>query len=81
MYQHLSLQDSPKFTQIGIFGFKIYVPSGNPDSKLNLASQKQDWLSQVLFLLQRVPRRQGDQMSLLKNRPKCGPTLFVKIDT
>jgi hypothetical protein len=24
IYQHLSLQDTPKFTQIGIFGFKIY---------------------------------------------------------
>jgi hypothetical protein len=23
----------------------------------------------------RKPQRQGDQMSLLKNRPKCGPTL------
>jgi hypothetical protein len=24
MYQHLSLQDPPKFTQIGIFGLKMY---------------------------------------------------------
>jgi hypothetical protein len=24
------LQDPPKFAQIGIFGSKIYVPSGNP---------------------------------------------------
>jgi hypothetical protein len=24
IYQHLSLQDTPKFTQIGIFGLKIY---------------------------------------------------------
>jgi hypothetical protein len=24
IYQHRSLQDSPKFTQIGIFGFKKY---------------------------------------------------------
>jgi hypothetical protein len=28
--QHLLLQDRPKFTQIGIFGFKIYKPPGNP---------------------------------------------------
>jgi hypothetical protein len=28
-YQHLTLQDLPKFTQIWIFGLKIYVPSGN----------------------------------------------------
>jgi hypothetical protein len=31
IYQHLPLQDPPKFTQMGIFGLKIYVPSGNPD--------------------------------------------------
>jgi hypothetical protein len=24
IYQHLSLQETPKFTQIGIFGLKIY---------------------------------------------------------
>jgi hypothetical protein len=24
------LQDTPKFTQIGIFGLKIHIPSGNP---------------------------------------------------
>ena len=24
------MQDPPKFAQIGIFGSKIYVPSGNP---------------------------------------------------
>jgi hypothetical protein len=29
MYQHLQLQDRPKFTQIGIFRFKN-KPSGNP---------------------------------------------------
>jgi hypothetical protein len=28
--QHLSLQDNQKFTQIGIFGLKIGIPSGNP---------------------------------------------------
>jgi hypothetical protein len=28
--QHLPSPDLPKFTQIGIFGLKIYVPSGNP---------------------------------------------------
>jgi hypothetical protein len=31
------VQDPPKFTQIGIFGLKIYVTSGNPDCK-NLTS-------------------------------------------
>jgi hypothetical protein len=30
MDQHLPLQYPPKFTQIGIFGLKIYLPSGNP---------------------------------------------------
>jgi hypothetical protein len=30
MYKLLPLQDPPKFTQIGISGLKIYVPSGNP---------------------------------------------------
>jgi hypothetical protein len=29
--QHLSLQDTSKFTQISIFGLKIYVPSGNTE--------------------------------------------------
>jgi hypothetical protein len=29
VYQHLPLQDLPKFTQIGIFGFEN-MPSGNP---------------------------------------------------
>jgi hypothetical protein len=24
IYQHLQLQDPPKFTQIGIFGLKVY---------------------------------------------------------
>jgi hypothetical protein len=27
IYQHLSLQDPPKFTQSGIFGFKICHPA------------------------------------------------------
>jgi hypothetical protein len=31
-YQHLSLQNIPKFTQIGIFGVKN-IPSGNTGSK------------------------------------------------
>jgi hypothetical protein len=31
IYHHLPLQDSPKFTQIGIFGLKN-MPSGNPAS-------------------------------------------------
>jgi hypothetical protein len=30
MYQSLPLQDPPNFTQIGIFGLKIYTISGNP---------------------------------------------------
>jgi hypothetical protein len=30
LYQHFSLQDTPKFTQIWIFGLKIHIPSGNP---------------------------------------------------
>jgi hypothetical protein len=30
VYQHHPLQDPPKFTQIGIFGLKMYVPAGNP---------------------------------------------------
>jgi hypothetical protein len=29
-YQHLLMQDPPKFTPIGIFGLKICIPSGNP---------------------------------------------------
>jgi hypothetical protein len=29
IYQHLSLQDTPKFTQSWIFGF-VNIPSGNP---------------------------------------------------
>jgi hypothetical protein len=29
-YQPLPLQDPPKFTQIGIFGLKICIASGNP---------------------------------------------------
>jgi hypothetical protein len=32
IYQYLSLQDAPKFTQIGIFGFQN-IPSGNPVRK------------------------------------------------
>jgi hypothetical protein len=28
--QHLPLQDRAKFTQIGIFGLKLHLPSGNP---------------------------------------------------
>jgi hypothetical protein len=32
--QHLSLQGLPKFTQIGIFGLKIHIPSGNTDHRL-----------------------------------------------
>jgi hypothetical protein len=31
IYQHLPLQDPTKFTQIWIFGLKIYAASGNPD--------------------------------------------------
>jgi hypothetical protein len=31
IFQHLSLQDTPKFTQIGIFGLKN-ISSGNPGS-------------------------------------------------
>jgi hypothetical protein len=27
LYQHLSLQDTPKFTPIGIFGLKTYHPA------------------------------------------------------
>jgi hypothetical protein len=34
-YQHLPLQVPPKFTQIGIFGLKICMPSGNPVGQLN----------------------------------------------
>jgi hypothetical protein len=30
IYQHLPFQDPPKFTQNGIFGLKMYLPSGNP---------------------------------------------------
>jgi hypothetical protein len=30
IYQHLSLQDTQNFTQIVIFGLKIYIPSGSP---------------------------------------------------
>jgi hypothetical protein len=42
MYQHLPLQDPPKFTQIGIFGLKIYIPYGNPEPRtgFDLATQK-----------------------------------------
>jgi hypothetical protein len=29
----LSTQDTPKFTQIVIFGLKIDIPSGNPDAR------------------------------------------------
>jgi hypothetical protein len=32
MYQHLQLQDPPKFTQIGNFLFET-MPSGNPDAE------------------------------------------------
>jgi hypothetical protein len=36
LYQHLSLQDTPKFAQIGIFGLEIYYLAtlttiGTPD--------------------------------------------------
>jgi hypothetical protein len=31
MYKHFPVQDIPKFTQIGISGLKIYIPSGNPN--------------------------------------------------
>jgi hypothetical protein len=30
MYQRLSLQGPPKFTQIAMFGLKLCTPSGNP---------------------------------------------------
>jgi hypothetical protein len=30
VYQHLLMQDTPKFIQIGIFGLKN-MPSGNPE--------------------------------------------------
>jgi hypothetical protein len=30
------LQDTPKFTRIGIFGLKIYVSSGNTDQNRRL---------------------------------------------
>jgi hypothetical protein len=30
------LQDTPKFTQIGIFGLKIYLCTGNPDENSSI---------------------------------------------
>jgi hypothetical protein len=47
-------------------------------------------LNRILFILQAKPYRQrgnplkrkkGDQMSFLKNRPRCNPTPFVKINS
>jgi hypothetical protein len=31
--QNIPLQDAPKFTQIGIFGLKIHITSGNPEGE------------------------------------------------
>jgi hypothetical protein len=36
IYQHLSLKDTPKFTQIGIFGLKIFHLCSNPGFTLVL---------------------------------------------
>jgi hypothetical protein len=35
MYEHLPLQDPPKFSQIGIFGLQN-MPSGNPGAGFEL---------------------------------------------
>jgi hypothetical protein len=37
-YQHFPLQNHPEFTQIGIFGLKICMPSGNPAFETNTAT-------------------------------------------
>jgi hypothetical protein len=37
--QHLPLQDPPKFSQFGLFGMKIHMPSGNPESGKRFAAQ------------------------------------------
>jgi hypothetical protein len=44
IYQYLPLQDPPKFTQTGIFGLKICIPSGNPArSKKTCLCAKRSW--------------------------------------
>jgi hypothetical protein len=35
IYQQFPFQGPPKTIQIGIFGFKIFIPSGNPAQSLS----------------------------------------------
>jgi hypothetical protein len=66
LYQTFPFHGLPKFTKIGIFGLKMY----------HLATQQRicrGWLAAADF------EEQGDQISLLKSRPKCSPTRFLSI--
>jgi hypothetical protein len=49
MYKNFPSQGPPKYTQIGIFGMKIYVRSGNPDGLL-LDCTKTHQLSGCIYL-------------------------------
>jgi hypothetical protein len=49
IYQNLPLQDPPKFAQIGIFGLKIYAPSGNPAAEPQDSSREHS-MQQVAFV-------------------------------
>jgi hypothetical protein len=39
-----------KFTQIGIFGFKVYIPSGNPATNLFFCGTPVDWPASAIQL-------------------------------
>jgi hypothetical protein len=48
IYQKLSLQYTPKFTQIGIFVLKICIPYGNPGENVSIfvgALRGMQWIS------------------------------------
>jgi hypothetical protein len=59
--QHLLVQDPPKFTQIGNFGFKIYhlatLEKHRPRQKEALAFQKRPTYSKQFLLMDLKPER------------------------
>jgi hypothetical protein len=97
IYQHLRLQDPPKFTKFGFFGLKIYHLATLVQTLRDVFSQTGCFpLFSRHFTFSKSPAdspvkepiqydftsayllsAQGDQMSLRKNRPKCGPTRFL----
>jgi hypothetical protein len=60
MYRHCPLKGPPKFTQTGIFGTQICMPSGNPDFRgpsENVLGQSAHWKGLQRFTAQRVIKK------------------------